>query len=104
MKPTGERMVLLRWSIVAALVVVASGSHAQKRVDPESALTPSEQQVLIKLEHANQMEIDAGGLTEARAQSTKVKQYGDQLVKDHEQADDMVRDYADKKGADLSTR
>jgi putative membrane protein len=62
----------------------------------------SESQVLAKLHAANLMEMEAGGLAASRAQSNKVKQYGEQLIKDHRQADDTVAAFAKRKGVDLA--
>jgi len=61
----------------------------------------SDSQVLAKLHSANQMEMEAGGLAASRAQSGKVKRYGEQLIKDHRQADDNVMAFAKRKGIDL---
>jgi putative membrane protein len=47
------------------------------------------------------MEMEAGGLAAARGQSAKVKKYGEQLIKDHRQADDAVLAFAKKKSIDL---
>jgi putative membrane protein len=63
----------------------------------------SESQVLAKLHAANQMEMEAGGLAASRAQSGKVKRYGEQLIKDHRQADNSVMALAKRKGVDLQS-
>lgn len=61
----------------------------------------SDTQVLAKLHAANQMEMEAGGLAASRGQSGKVKRYGEQLIKDHRQADNTVMAFAKRKGIDL---
>jgi putative membrane protein len=63
----------------------------------------SESQVLAKLHAGNQMEMEAGGLAASRAQSGKVKRYGEQLIKDHRQADNSVMALAKRKGVDLQS-
>jgi putative membrane protein len=63
----------------------------------------SDAQVLGKLHAANQMEMEAGGLAASRGESGKVKRYGEQLIKDHRQADDNVMAFAKRKGVDLQS-
>jgi len=99
-------MAYLRWPTVAAATLIASAAFAQ--AGAKDTLAPDKQvqsveeaAVLAKLHQANKMEIEAGEQAKDDAESPKVKSYGEQLVKDHERADKMVRDYADKKGIDL---
>ena len=49
------------------------------------------------------MEMEAGGLAASRAQSGKVKRYGEQLIKDHRQADNNVMAFAKRNGIDLQS-
>jgi len=65
------------------------------------ALSDADLQVLGKLHHANQMEIEAGMAAKSNAESASVKSYGDQLVKDHQEADKMVLDLAKQYSAKI---
>jgi putative membrane protein len=51
---------------------------------------PDPADVLGKLHHANQMEIEAGKLAQEKGDSKQVKAYGKTLVKDHTAADKKV--------------
>ena len=50
--------------------------------------------VLAKLHQTNQNEINAGHLAQSNSQSPAVKQYGEKLVQDHQQADQKVQQIA----------
>jgi putative membrane protein len=86
-------MLALRSWTLTALLLVARGALAQ--VGPEEA------HVLASLHHSNQTQIDAGGLALSRAHARKVKQYGEQLIKDHQQADGILRSYARRAGVEI---
>lgn len=54
-----------------------------------------------KLHYANQAEIQFGHLAQEQGKSQEVKQYGDMLVKDHQQADDELLQLAKDEKIDL---
>jgi putative membrane protein len=62
---------------------------------------PATADVLGKLHHANQMEIQMGKLAEKNGQSKEVKDFGKMLVKDHSAADKKVTALAKKEKVDL---
>jgi putative membrane protein len=67
-----------------------------------TAAVGSPAEILAKVNHINQMEIDAGKLAEQNADSKKVKQYGSKLVKDHTKAQQDVKTYATKNNISLT--
>ena len=62
----------------------------------------AQQQFLARLAHDNQSEIDMGKMAKDQASSPRVKKFAEQIVRDHEQADKMVKDYTKKKNIDLN--
>jgi putative membrane protein len=114
-------MATLRWLLIALFVSASAQSLAQSNM-PSSGKTGSESsnakagsdteegqpvlteaQTLVKLHQANLMEMEAGGMAASRARSGKVRQYGEQLIKDHRQADNTVQAFAKRKGVDLDS-
>jgi len=73
--------------LVAALTV-ALALPAAARADNEG---PDPADVLGKLHHSNQMEIEAGKLAQEKGTSKEVKAYGKALVRDHTAADKKVQ-------------
>jgi putative membrane protein len=59
-------------------------------------------QVLGKLHHANQMEIEMGKLAQEKGQSKDVKNYGKTLVTDHTASDKKVMALAKQEKIDLT--
>lgn len=59
-------------------------------------------EVLGKLHHSNQKEIEMGRLAKENGRSQQVKDFGDTLVNDHTAADEKVAALARKKEIDLS--
>jgi putative membrane protein len=66
-----------------------------------AADAPPTAEVLAKLHHANQMEIQMGKLAVKNGQSKEVKEFGKMLVKDHSAADKKVTALARKEKVDL---
>jgi putative membrane protein len=74
-----------RINLVAALTValaVPTAARAEEGPDPAD--------LLGKLHHSNQMEIEAGKLAQEKGTSKEVKAYGKALVRDHTAADKKV--------------
>ncbi len=70
----------------------------------EQGLLPiptDENEYLSTLHHANQMEVQLGQLAQQKGVSKGVKDYGAKLVKDHQQADEKLMAYAQKKNLQL---
>src|SRR5215213_1268077 len=69
------------------------GDKAAAKADKAAADAtsgPDPADVLSKLHHANQMEIEAGKLAQEKGSSKAVKAYGKTLVRDHSAADKKV--------------
>jgi putative membrane protein len=70
---------------------------------PALADDPAPADVLMKLHHSNQMEIEAGKLAQEKGQSKAVKDFGKMLVKDHTAADKQVKSLAKQMKVELPT-
>ena len=57
--------------------------------------------LVMKIHKINQMEIQAGQLAQRNGSSAKVKQYGQQLVRDHQAADKKITTLAQTLGVNL---
>jgi putative membrane protein len=66
---------------------------------PDNGPPPAD--VLTKLHHANQMEIEAGKLAQQKGESKAIKSYGKTLVNDHTAADKQVVSLAKQLKVDL---
>jgi putative membrane protein len=89
-------MVGLALSLLA--IAIARAQPKDKGAGEGAGLTEAEIQVLARLHHANQMEIEMGKLGASQARSAEVKSYAARLVKDHTRADAKVMDLAQKRG------
>ena len=58
--------------------------------------------LVMKIHKINQMEIQAGQLAQRNGSSAKVKQYGQQLVRDHQAADQKITTLAQSLGVTLT--
>jgi predicted outer membrane protein len=63
--------------------------------------TLSDEMVLMRMHRINQMEIKAGHLAEKNGSSTKVKQFGTRLARDHAASDQKVTALAQRLGITL---
>jgi len=68
---------------------------------PEVSSKKTNAAILEQIHLANLKEIEAGKIAEAKASSPEVREYADQLIKDHTSADQMVSATAQKIGAQL---
>ena len=68
---------------------------------PEVSSKRTNAAILERIHLANLKEIEAGKIAEAKASSPEVREYADQLIKDHTSADQMVTATAQKIGARL---
>src|SRR5207253_8782930 len=74
----------------------------QGSMDHDKKLT--DDQVLRKLHHVNQEEIQAGQLAQQKGTTRDVKDYGATLVRDHTKGDQDVKTMASKMNVDLEAR
>lgn len=79
----------------------ASLARAQSKDEP-AKLSDAEVQVLARLHHVNQMEIELAKVAASQAKSPEVKKYAERLLKDHTKADNKVNDLAKKRGVTLT--
>jgi putative membrane protein len=80
---------------LALSAVLLSAAHAEM-------LPRTEGEFLGKLHHANQMEIALGNLAKERASSREVRDYGDRLVRDHQNAEREMIEFARNHGISIS--
>jgi putative membrane protein len=80
-----------RSQILVAVTLLATPAYALA-ADPAPAddSGPPPADVLTKLHHSNQMEIEAGKLAQKKGESPAIKKYGKTLVSDHTAADKQV--------------
>lgn len=77
-------------------------AEGQKLMDQGLLPIPTdENEYLSTLHRANQMEVQMGQLAQQKGVSQGVKDYGARLVKDHQQADQRLMTYAQKKNLQL---
>lgn len=92
---TGQRLLTM-----AAAVGLAFSPAALRAADPANVLgdTPASaaNMVLADLHKNNLMEIEMGKLAQDKGQSESVKNYGEMLVKDHEDAQKKVEELANQ--------
>jgi putative membrane protein len=69
-----------------------------------ASLEASNKKILAQIHQANLKEIAIGKIAEGKASSDEVRAYADQLVQDHNNADQMVVDMAQKTGVRLHER
>jgi putative membrane protein len=80
----------------------AEAKHAKAAVPPPEVSSKRTNAAILEQIHlANLKEIEAGKIAAAKASSTEVRAYADQLIKDHTSADQMVTATAQKIGARL---
>ena len=89
------RMTILGGGALAALLLSPAMVQA---ADP-----PATSEVLGKLHHSNQKEIEMGKMAQKNGTSKEVKAFGTMLVKDHSAADKKVMALAKKEKIDLAT-
>jgi putative membrane protein len=88
------------WLAAASLALVPFISKADTN-NAQAQLSRPDMKVLQDLHNSNQKEIQIGNLALNKTQSADIKQYANQLVSDHTDADKKVKDLADKHNAAL---
>jgi putative membrane protein len=86
-----------------AFAQTPSTSTPPPAAQPSPTGEPVPAEVLTKLHHSNQMEIEAGKLAQEKGQSKAVKDFGKMLVKDHTAADKKVTSVAKQLKVELPT-
>jgi putative membrane protein len=111
-----------RWAVLGAMVM-AMGAGAQpqdpKGKQPHHKMDPKADQAaqmgrrmvadgapafLAQLRAINETEIALGELSQQKASSPAVKQYGEHMVQDHRKADQQLLDFAKQRGLQLPSR
>jgi putative membrane protein len=78
-----------RSQVLIAVTLLATPAYALA-ADPAADSGPPPADVLTKLHHSNQMEIEAGKLAQEKGESKAIKKFGKTLVSDHTAADKQV--------------
>ena len=101
------KTTILKAMLTAALTVAVAAplaAHAQTMNTPaKSALSKTDQQIVIGMARANMAEVEAGKLALANGESAEVKAYAQQMVDDHTKALADVTTLAQEKGVTLPT-
>lgn len=81
----------------------ATESAPAPRPNPEAsaAIGTSERSFMAGAASGGMMEVEAGKLGQERGNSPAVKQFGEMLARDHEQANAELKSLADRKGVEL---
>jgi putative membrane protein len=95
-----EKEVIMNWkpmafSAAAGLVLFALPTNAQ------NAQTDRDPMILLFIHQADQNEIEMAKLAKDNSSSQKVKNFADQIIKDHKSADEQVQTYAKNHKIDL---
>ncbi len=79
------------------------GSGSEGTAAPVAEGNDSQPQLLSKLHHLNQMEIQMGELARANSASKQVRSYGEKLIRDHKKADSNLTRFSGKHRLTLAT-
>ncbi|HET7909735.1 MAG TPA: DUF4142 domain-containing protein, partial [Nitrospira sp.] len=90
-------LAALAFAATAAAFIPASGAQGTKQE------APSAHSFLQKAAEGQQAEIALGELASERAADHQVKQFGEQMMKDHQKASSEIRQLASKEGVLLPT-
>jgi putative membrane protein len=96
-------------SLAAVLSMAAGTALAQGRATSDtgaasnSTLTKADRDFMMKAAQGGMAEVETGNLAAKQAQDTKVKAFGEHMVKDHSQANDKLMALAQSKGVTLPT-
>ncbi len=81
-----------------------SGRRGQTRESKSSYSSNSDQQFLVKAAEGDLAEIQLGKLAQQNGTSDATKQFGQQLVTDHQKSLDQIKSIADSKGITLPSQ
>ena len=84
------------------IAVVASGLLAMPAVAADKVKTSADD-LLSRIHDANQEEISVGEMAQQKAQSAKIKKFGEHLISDHSKADQKVVAIAKEKNIKLDS-
>ena len=82
---------------VAGVVLIALPAY------PQARQSNRDERIVSFIHQANLQEIEAGKLATAKSSSQSVKDFANQIVTDHQAADERVRSYAGAHDIDLDT-
>jgi len=83
-------------SLVALMIASITLFPLVGAADSESATTKEASKVLSDLHHSNRMEIDMGQFAKDHAKTDGVRNFGDRLISDHQDADKQLQAFASK--------
>jgi putative membrane protein len=81
----------------AGLILIALPAY------PQARQTVRDERIVAFIHQANLQEIDASNLAKEKNRSQSITDFADQMVKDHQSADEQVRSYARSHNIDLDT-
>lgn len=110
-----------RWAVLGAMAMAMVGGSAvaQGQQQPHPKMDPKAEQAarmgrmmladgvpafLAQLRAINETEITLGELSQRKASSSAVKQYGEHMVRDHGKADQQLLAFARQRGIELPAR
>lgn len=85
-------------------MAAATPAPARPNAEANAAVGTSERKFVATAASGGMMEVEAGKLGQERGQSPAVKQFGQMLVSDHEQANAELKELATRKGIELPTQ
>ena len=93
------------WAALAALslVTLAGAAIAQSSNEGSGGLSSADRKFLTKAAEGNAAEVETGRLAAQQAMDPQVKQFGNQMVQDHSQANEKLTALAQSKGVQLPT-
>jgi putative membrane protein len=92
------RWVLMGVVTVGGSALAQEGMQQGARPQQRAAQLPDDPMTLEQLHHINQTEVTLGEMTEQKATSSAVREYGERLVEDHRAADQRMMELAKQKG------
>lgn len=103
MLKTAFSKALLTAALTTAFAVPFAANAETMNTPAKSALSKTDQQIVIAMARANMAEVEAGKLALANGESADVKAYAQQMVDDHTKALADVTTLAEEKGVTLPT-
>jgi putative membrane protein len=82
----------------------ATTGRADRKADTGNKLSRGDEKFAKKAAHDNQAEIELGQLAQQKAQNPRVKQFGETLVKDHQEANQQLMSWAQGRNLDLTEK
>lgn len=100
--PSGEAN---GWSVHEPVLQEEAALEAGDQAGKAEKTRPGDQQkmakILSRMHQSNQFEIQVGQLAAQKGESVEVRRFGERLVRDHRQGDEMVRGFASERDIEL---